>query len=222
MKANLPQLLAALVIVAPGCIGSIRETTTARTATEMLLVSTAAERALVEYDVAHLSGKRVFVDHQYFESIDKPFVLSALRDHLAEGGVTLMDKVKGEEGEGPEANAELVLELRNASLGIWDGDFVLGIPQLPVSSGYGLPPVLLPPLYAFRRFSQQGWAKFEFWTYDPQTMAHIHRSGPLWGSAYYNQWWWFGIGPFDGSNDIYPEWDMPEYVAGTTEREVDD
>ncbi len=215
-------LLAVLVMGAPGCIGNIRETTTARTATEMLLVSTAAERAVASYDAGHLRGKRVFVDDTRFESVDKAYVMSALRDHLAGQGVTLVDKKEAGEGDAPAAlGAELVLELRSASLGVYDGDFVLGIPQLPVSA-QGFPPVLLPPLYAFRRFSQQGWAKLEFWTYGAKSLQHVQRSGPLWGSSYYNQWWFFGIGPFDGSNDIYPEEDLPEYVPGTVHIEPAD
>ncbi len=88
---------------------------------------------------------------------------------------------------------------------------VLGVPQLPVSA-QGFPPVMLPPLYIFRRFSQQGWAKFQVWLYHPGTLAYMGRSGDLWGGSFYNQWWWFGIGPFDGSNDIYPDTDMGSYT----------
>ena len=71
-----------LSALSSGCVGAIRETTTARTASEMLLVSTAAERAVSDYSTDHLRGKRVFVDDTRFESIDKPYVMSALRDRL--------------------------------------------------------------------------------------------------------------------------------------------
>ncbi|MGE0706941.1 MAG: DUF6655 family protein [Planctomycetota bacterium] len=191
-----------------GCIGSIRDTTTARTATEILLVSTAAERAVKRYDASALNGKAVFIDDKRFESVDKAYVLSALRDHLAGSGVTLVEKGDPITKEN-QAGADFVLEIRNATLGIWDGDFVLGIPQLPVSA-QGFPPVLLPPLYAFRRLSSQGFAKLQFWLYDPATKKFIGRSKDLWGHSFYNQWWWFGVGPFDGSNDIYPEFHILE------------
>jgi Family of unknown function (DUF6655) len=182
-----------------GCIGGFRETTTPRTPAEMLLVSSAAERAVEKFDASGMVGKRVFLDHSRFESIDKTYVLSALRSHLAESNVTLTATAEvGDEGP------EIVLELRNAALGIMDEDFSLGTPQLPFSA-QGFPPVLLPEFSLFRRTSKKGWAKLELWAYDPATSTYVGESVPLWGTAYYNQWWWFTIGPFDGSNDIYPE-----------------
>ncbi|MEZ6183915.1 MAG: hypothetical protein R3F62_02770 [Planctomycetota bacterium] len=69
----------------------------------------------------------------------------------------------------------------------------------------GLPAVTLPGLYICRRLSQQGYAKFQFWTYDPVTQLYLASSGDLWGHSYYNQWWWLGVGPFDGSNDVFPD-----------------
>ncbi|MCA8922366.1 MAG: hypothetical protein KDD82_11190 [Planctomycetes bacterium] len=186
-------LLAAAALPCGGCVGEIRDTTTARTATEMLLVSTAAERALDRYDVSSLSGRKVWIDDSRFDSVDKPFVLSALRDHLSIAGARIVER-----------DPDVHLEIRSAALGIWDGDMTLGVPPLPFTV-QGLPAVTLPGLYIFRRHSQQGYAKFQFWTYDPQTMVYLSSSGDLWGHTYYNQWWWFGIGPFDGSNDVYPD-----------------
>ncbi|MGE0707581.1 MAG: DUF6655 family protein [Planctomycetota bacterium] len=195
--------LFAVSLVATGCVGGIRDTTSPRAAHEMLLVSTAADRAVKKYDVSGLKGKRVFVDDARFESMDKPYALSALRDHLAAAGVILTPKKDPVDAKTPDG-ADIVLEIRSAALGIWDGDFTLGVPPLPFAA-QGLPAVQLPPLYVFRRFSQQGYAKFRFWLYDAATLAYLGRSPELWGHSYYNRWWWFGIGPFDGSNDIYPE-----------------
>lgn len=215
MDAPRHALLLALFLPLAGCIGDIRETTTPRTATEILLVSTAAGRAVRGFDPTPLAGKRVFIDGAFFDSVDKNFVMSALRDHLARNQVRLVDAVAAAEGN-PNTGADLVLELRNGTLGIWDGDFVLGIPQLPVSA-QGFPPVLLPPLYLFRRDSAQGWAKFQLWVYDPRTRQHVLRSPDLWGSSYYNQWWVLGIGPFDGSNDIWPDIDMERWATARDE-----
>ena len=187
--------LSAICLITAGCVGGIRDTSTPRTSTEILLVSTAANRAAMEYDASALAGKNVYVDTGYFDSVDKNYVVSALRDHLAGSGVILADAAEG---------ADLTMEIRNGTLGIWDGDFVLGIPQLPFAA-QGLPAAMLPPLYLFRRLSAQGYAKFQLWIYEPATKAYVSRSKDLWGKTYYNQWWVLGIGPFDGSNDIYPE-----------------
>lgn len=216
MRLQLSLIAAGLAVVAStstGCVGTIRDTTTPRTATEMLLISTATERALAKYETKHLKGRKVFIDDSKFESVDKSYVVSALRDKLSGDGVRLVDAVAPVEGD-KNTGADRVVEIRNASLGIWDGDFVLGIPQLPFAA-QGLPATLLPPLYVFRRFSQEGWAKLQFWTYDPKTRRHLHRSADLWGNAYYNQWWVLGVGPFDSSNDIYPEEGILDAVTGT-------
>lgn len=210
-KLILPLALASFFLT--GCIGGIRDTTTARTASEILLISTAAERAVAKYDASGLAGKRVFIDEGRFDSVDKPYVISALRDHLAGSGVTLTAD-KNPITKDNAGGADFVLELRNGTLGIWDGDFVVGIPQLPMAA-QGSPTVLLPPLYLFRRLSAQGFAKFQFWLYDAANASFIGRSKDLWGHAYYNQWWWFGVGPFDGSNDVYPDYDISDAGPGS-------
>lgn len=192
-----------------GCVGGIRETTSPRSATEMLLVSTAAYRAVMEYDATPLEGRRVYLDLSNFESIDKGYVQSALRDLLSGAGALLMEQA---EPSGGEPGADVIVEVRNGALGIYDGEFTLGLPSLPVTVPGLTTALVSPPLYIFRRDTAQGWAKFQIWALDRRTRRYISRSHELWGSSYYNQWYWFGIGPFDGSNDVYPEWDLEDAV----------
>lgn len=213
MKTLLRLAATALLLGLVGC-GSIRETTTPRTSTEMLLISTAAERAVQSYDPKDLAGKRVFIDASRFDSVDKPYVLSALRNHLARQQVLLSDTADARDDAHPKG-AEVVLQVRNATLGIWDGDFTLGIPALPISGEGFDQSFFLPPLYFVRRLSAQGFAKLQMWLFDPATKGFLGRTPDLWGHSYYNQWWFFGIGPFDGSNDVYPETDIGQWVPGT-------
>ncbi|BBM82831.1 DUF6655 family protein [Candidatus Uabimicrobium amorphum] len=188
-------LLAFLPMI--GCIGGIRDTTTARTATEILLVSTAAERAIQNYKVdKSLSGKKVTIDDSHYDSVDKPYVSSALREHLsAAGAIVVAD------------GSDYTVEVRNGTLGIFDSDFTMGIPGLPVALGFGaeLPPVITPPISVFKRDTSQGWCKMQLWIYKTADNTFVSKSDDLWGSSYYNQWIFLFIGPFDGSNDIYPE-----------------
>jgi hypothetical protein len=192
-----------------GCVGAIRETTSPRTATEMLLVSTAAYRAVMSYDARPLEGRRVYLDVSHFESIDRGYVESAMRDLLSGAGALLVDEV---EPTGGAAGADVIVEVRNGALGIYDGEFTLGLPSLPVTVPGLTTALVSPPLYIFRRDTAQGWAKFQIWAWDRRTRKYLSRSHELWGSTYYNQWYWFGIGPFDGSNDVYPQWDLEEAV----------
>lgn len=186
-----------LLVVLTGCTGGIRDTTTARTATEILLVSTAAERAINNYKVDEaLQGKKVTIDDSRYDAIDKPYVVSALREHLAAAGAIVVAD-----------ESEYTIEMRNGTLGIFDTDFTLGIPGLPVAVGFGaeLPPVITPPISIFKRDSSQGWCKMQLWVYKTKDNSFVSKSEDLWGSSYYNQWIFLFIGPFDGFNDIYPD-----------------
>jgi hypothetical protein len=200
--------IAAVTLSLAGCIGNIRETTSPRSATEMLLISTAAQRAVLQYEAETLAGRKVFIDMTNFDSIDKGYVVSALRDHLATHGAIIV---------AAQADSDVVLEVRNGGLGIYDGAFTLGVPPMPIGAP-GIPAAMVsPPLYVFSRKTSQGWAKFDFWTYDPKTMLYLNHTPSRWGSAFYNQWFVFGLGPFDGSNDIYPDWDMDRFSDGSDE-----
>ncbi|MCO5166967.1 MAG: hypothetical protein M9894_11440 [Planctomycetes bacterium] len=163
-------LALALALTLAGCIGEIRHTTTARTSTEMLLMSLAAERAIKQWDPKPLAGRRVFVDDTYLDSLDKSYVLSALRAQTSRAGVLIVDR--------PEA--ELVLEIRCASHALWEGSWLIGPPPLPLA--FGGPTVLSPDL-SFGVDAQQGWAKLELFVYDAETREVVATSGTLWGCS---------------------------------------
>jgi hypothetical protein len=202
-----------------GCLGTIRDTTTPRSATEELLVSTAAERAIAQFDNVEkeLKGKRVAIDDHLFnigqggaQDQDKGYALSAARHFVSEHGGILLAKVEGEKGKddaGKEIDVkpERILEIRNGALGIDDKSWGFGIPALPFPI-YGTNlTTMTPALYLFFKGKQEGWAKFQFWIYDPRQEAYVAKSKDLWGKTYYTKYWFFGIGPFDFSNDIYPD-----------------
>jgi hypothetical protein len=194
-----------------GCIGNIRETTTARTSTEQLLVSTAAERAIAGFDRVEpdLKGHRVAIDDTRFDSVDKNYAVSALRHYVSERGALLVPlapvKTKSAEGKDVEIGPERILEIRNGALGINDTSWGLGVPAFPLAVPSMPVTSLTPPLYIFFRGKQEGWAKFQFWIYDPNQQAYIAKSKDLWGHTYYSKWWFLCVGPFDFSNDIYPD-----------------
>jgi hypothetical protein len=62
-------------------------------------------------------------------------------------------------------------------------------------------------MYLVYREKQVGWAKFQLWLYDPARGTYVAKSGDLWGTAYASQWWILFAGPFDFSNDVYPDED---------------
>ena len=199
-RLTLP-LLCAFVLATSAC--SVRETTTPRTATEVLLLSTAAQRAIARYDVGPLAGKRVAIDASRYDEVDKPYVLSALRTQLVAKGGKLVKDLRGKKKDAPAPEA--ILELRNATFGIFDSDYGFGIPSVPMSTGPNSEPVDLPGFFLVKRGSQQGFCKLQLYAYEVASGEPIQVTHDLWGHAYYNEWWVLGFGPIVGNQDIYPE-----------------
>lgn len=195
--------LVACALLGSGC--TVRETTTPRTATEVLLVSTAAERAVQSYDAGPLAGRRVAIDLSRYEGIDKSYVESALRTQVVRGGGRLVKDLRAKRPEAPPP--EVVIEVRSGTLGIWDGDFTIGFPPMDVGSAVEEAPITTPPLYLVNRGSQQGYCKLQLFSYELASQRVLQREHELWGRSYYNEWWVLGFGPFLGDQDIYLEED---------------
>jgi len=210
---GLSKLLIAVAFasLATGCTGEIRESTSPRTSTEQLLISTSAQRALTQFKEAEtvLRGKFVAIDDSHFVSIDKPYVASALREFISEhGGVVIPaagKKIKVKGGKEIDVKPSLHVEIRNGALGIQDKLFGFGIPALPLPIPNSNLTSKSPSLYIIARDKQLGWAKFQLWIFDTASHTYLAKSQDLWGNAYYSQWTFLGIGPFDFSNDIYPD-----------------
>lgn len=211
LAPRLVHFLAALACLLAGCVGDIRETTTVRTSTEQLLVSSAAERAIAQFENVEKEcrGRRVAVDDTRFESYDKAYAVSAFRHYLAEHGAILVpltpQKVKLQDGREVDLLPERIVEIRSGALGVNDTSWGVGIPALPFPIPNTTLTTLTPPAYLFFKGKQEGWAKFQLWIYDPVRSSYVARSRDLWGHSYYSKWWILFVGPFDLSNDIYPD-----------------
>src|SRR5215469_6778223 len=68
-----------------------------RTATEQLLISTAADRAAREMSLAIPHNTRVFIDHQYFQGYDEGYALNAIRTQFLRQGLAVVDDRKDAE-----------------------------------------------------------------------------------------------------------------------------
>jgi hypothetical protein len=188
--------LAALALANGGCLGKIRDSTTPRTAQEMFLLSTAAERAIAHVDSSRFAGKKVFVDVSRLGTIDQPYVESAFANFVAEGKGTLAPKDK----------AEIVVEVRSGSLALYDGSWGIGVPTF---YGAGLAPpedkTKFPTLISFTYDLHRSWAHFQVWAYDAHTNEFLGSWKDCWGSAY--------VGFFD---DVYPKTGVGETLQGYT------
>jgi hypothetical protein len=151
----------------------------------MLLLSTAAEHAVLRFDPRPLRGKRTWVVVEGLETEpERHYIRSAVRDHLAWHDVPVARS---------RADADVVLEVRAATGGTYDAQFKVGLPPLPFPVPPGFSTVITPDLsYGYEL--HEGWVLLQPFARDARTGRMLLRGQTLWGSA------WDGI-----TEDIWPK-----------------
>lgn len=183
-------------VIGTGCVQT-RTTETPRTATEQLLLSTAVDDALKDVDLSPLRGKKVFVQEKYFECVDKPYALGAIRDMVSSAGALLVADAGA---------AELVVEPRAGALSTDSGKSLVGIPSTPIPiplAGTLVSPEV--PLYKVDRL--YATAKIALLVYEPASGAHVHSTGTMEGKAHHHYFAILGYIKFSRTT-------IPEKVAG--------
>lgn len=169
---NLCAYLVVTLLMA-GCT-TIKTSTTARTATEQLLLSTATDHALQNIGFDRFAGRSVYLDGTYFDSYDSKYVLGTIRDAISRAGLRLDNTV---------SNCEVVLEARSGALAIDESETFFGIPTIgipvPLAGTVSTPEV---PFYKSKR--QRADAKFALLAVQRDSGAHLYSTGPLDGKAF--------------------------------------
>jgi hypothetical protein len=191
-------LLAALSFSALGGCATVRVTDPQRTATEQMLLSEAAEEAVNQLSTQQLKDREVYVDSQYFSSVDSSYVIGELRAHLLQQGVRLM---------GDRTEAKVIVEVRSGGVGIDKYNYLLGLPPifLPATDSVGGAElgggtVITPELALIKRIRQLGFASVAFVAYWKDTGEVLASSGPFVGRTRREDWWFFGWGPTTQGN----------------------
>jgi hypothetical protein len=160
----------ATALAVSGCT-TARESSPQRTATEQLLISTAADRAAERLALRVPSGARVFVDAANFEGIDSKYAIGAIRDHLLRTGMKLV---------ADRGNADTVVEIRAGALSVDEKQLLVGIPQMnipiPLAGSFSFPEI---PLFKTRE--RKGVAKFAATAYGAAEGSLVGSSGPQYG-----------------------------------------
>ena len=177
MRRRLVEAVCVFVAAVSGCATPL-VTDTPRTATEQLLLSTAADKALEQMDLSKLAGKRVHLDSTNFESVDKGYVIGAVGDRMNAQGALVAFSAKA---------ANTVMALRCGALSVDRGDFLIGLPKLAVPIPFG-GTVETPELAILKRTHRLGIAKLSVHAYDVATGKHVVSLGPIAGQARYDQW----------------------------------
>jgi len=181
-----PALL--LVPLLTGC-GTTRMTDTARSATEMLLVSQAADKAVVQIDFTPLNGKTVFLDASSIpeKDLDKGYLVSLVRQQLLASGALLHDE---------KIRAEYVVDLRSGGLGTDRRSMLLGTPAVQLPSVIPGIPTSVPEIALLKKNDQRGIAKVGVFAYSRVTGRALWQSGTVEAESRVNDTWVFGAGPF--------------------------
>jgi hypothetical protein len=145
-----------------------------RSATEQLLLSTAADRAIKSVDLSTFDGKLVYVSTNYFQSYDSANALGAIRDALSTAGARLALTV---------SNADYIVEPRSGADSLDHVTTIIGLPSteapVPLSGAVALPEIAL-----YKSQYQFATAKFALLAYARATGEHYYSSGPMIGRSH--------------------------------------
>ncbi|HEY4163651.1 MAG TPA: DUF6655 family protein [Dongiaceae bacterium] len=178
LKGSMARLwtIAALGLAAATLMGCTtdRESDPSRTATEELLISTAADRAADALKVDMGKDKKVFIDAGNVDGTDTKYAISAIRGSLLKQGAHLVDDKK---------NAETIVEIRVGALSIDKHETLIGIPSfnvpIPLAGPFAFPEIAL-----YKSEQQKGIAKFGAFSYDAKQGGVIDDPAPVYGLSH--------------------------------------
>lgn len=182
-------LLSIWLALGSGC-ANLRITDPSRTATEQFLLSQAAVKAVELLSFEAIHGRKVFLDETHFAPMEKDFVLAEFRAKLLHSGVRISPK---------REDADIIIEVRSAGVGIDRYESLFGIPAITAPSGTTSPTqvatVITPEIAITKEVRQVGFASVAYIAYLADSGDVVASSGPVIGKTYREDWWILGFGP---------------------------
>ncbi len=182
-------LIPAAILFAAGC-GTTKFSDTTRTATEQLLISSAMEDAVDEFNFYPLSGRKVFMKTDGVAATDKEYLLSILRQQLAANGVLL---------QGKQENADYILEVATGTVGTDRYELIYGTKETTVPGFMAGGGTAIPEIALIKRTDQQAKVKLTMWAYNIKTGAIVWQSGQKNSTSSVRDRWVLGVGPIRNS-----------------------
>ncbi|MES1213775.1 MAG: DUF6655 family protein [Singulisphaera sp.] len=164
-----------------GCV-TTKQTDTARTGIEQMLLSTATDQALDKVDLSPIAHAKVFVDTQYLDCVDKNYVIVSLHQRLLKQDCKLVEK---------KDDADVVVEVGAGSLGTDRTEWFVGIPEIPLAMPS---PISIPKLSVFTRTRAIGTAKLCVVALDVKTHQAVINSGFALARSDQKDWNVLGMG----------------------------
>lgn len=196
-----------LVVIACQSLGitgcaTQKESHTARTGVEQLLISSAIDQSLDRVDLRPLRGKNVYLEPKYLDCVDKNYIIISMHHRLLAQGSRLVDKVE---------EADAIVEVGSGAVGTDGQELFVGIPEIPLPPPS---PVAIPRLSLLTRTKLNGTAKLVVLAYDAKTKAPLLQSGTVLARSDQKNWNVLGAGPVQSGS--VPD----EIVAATGEMEI--
>ncbi len=179
---SLALLPAMLCIV--GCATN-KQSDTARTGVEQLLISSAVDKALEKVDYRPIEHAKVYVEEKYLDCVDKNYVLVALHQRLLRHNCTLMSKAD---------DADVVLEVTSGGVGTDRNDLFVGVSEIPLPPPS---PISIPRMSVYNRSRAIGTAKIGLVAYDAKTKLAVINADTL-ARSDHKAWTVLGAGGIEG------------------------
>lgn len=161
-------MLAAATLFVSGCT-TVRATSPARSTQEMLLITTAADRAAEALAAQVPPNLTAWIDTSGFSAQDAQYGLATIQDALLRHGVKLVPD---------RAKADAVILPRAGTLSTDERNTLVGIPSLPNPFAPG---IAIPALALYSQSNLKGTAKFAATIYDNKTGKLIVSTDPAYG-----------------------------------------
>jgi hypothetical protein len=158
----------AVLLLLCGCT-AVRTTSPARSTQEMLLITTAADRAAEALAAQVPANLTAWIDPSGFSAQDQAYGMAAIQDALLRRGVRLV---------ADRGMADAVILPRAGTLSTDERNTLIGIPSLPAPLAPG---VMIPSLSLYSENIAKGTAKFAASIYDPRTGKLIVSTSPAYG-----------------------------------------
>ncbi len=171
----------ALCFSSAGGCSSTKQSNTARTATEQLLISNAVDQSLDKIDFSPLSGSNVFVEEKYIDCVDKGYIIGSIRHKLLQAGAILAAKAE---------EADAIMEVRSGAVGTDVTSSYMGIPGFSAPGMIGIPDIKLAT-----RDSQMAVAKIGIVVYSAKSRRELGEGGVSMAKADDTNTYFMGFGP---------------------------
>jgi len=163
-----------------GC-ASMKESDTARTGLEQLLISNAVDQSLAKVDFQPVSGAKVFLKTDLLDCVDKNYILLSTRSKLLANQCTLVDKAD---------DAEIVMEIASGGVGTDRTELVVGSPAIPLGLMGSI-----PKINVYERKKAMGTAKLAIIATDAKSKQPVINSGFSLARSDHQHWSMMGSGP---------------------------